>query len=162
MTTGCGNHKISNDNLTIHNYKKLEVDDSKDEEEIWQALLGNCSKFKCSDEELENLVEQLETQYSYVAYYEGKDAAQFIEELHGMTTEELAKQQLMKREAVHLIAEKEGLILNDEEYQQAVKCAAEENGLKSPEDYESLFEEGELYQKFLEERVLNFLIEHIQ
>lgn len=156
---GCGRKKISNDLITINNYKNLKVEDSTDEEKVWQVLLANCTVEEYPQEELKARIEELETQYSYVAYYDGKEASELIEEKHGMTSEELAKQQLMKEYAIALIAEEENLNLTDEEYEEKLIKVAQENGFENPEEYESLFDEDELRASFLEERVLKLFIE---
>lgn len=163
ILAGCSG-EISDEKITIGQYKGLEVDEEAEdfESDVWNALLENCTVEKYPEEELSSLIEELEQQYSYVAYYDGKDASELIEELHGMTTEELAKEQLKKEYAIRLIAEKEDLNLSSEEYEEKLAEEAESNGMEDSKEYESMFGQEELKKMFLEERVLNFLIENLK
>lgn len=107
-------------------------------------------------------MEELETQYSYAAYYSERTASELIEDIHGMTKEELAKELLKKKYAVELIAEEEDLVLTQEQYQEKLAESAAANGMEDPAEYENLFGYEELSARFLEERVLDFLIEHLK
>lgn len=172
VLVGCGSKKISNDIVSISQYIGLDVSAPAEENdsqavsefatEIWEALLANCTVEEYPQEELKNLIEELETQYSYVAYYDNKSASELIEEIHGMTVEELAKEQLKKKYAVELIAEEEDLKLSTEEYNKALKERATSNGIDDAKEYENMFGYEELYEKFLEERVIEFLISNLK
>ena len=159
---GCG--KISDERITISGYKGLKVEKKAEdfESDVWKALLESCTVDKYPEEELNGLIEELEQQYSYVAYYEGQTASELIEERHGMTTEELAKEQLKKEYAIELIAETEDLTLSSKEYEEQLAKEAEANGLSNAEEYESMFGQEELMKMFLEERVLSFLVENLK
>ncbi|MBQ8803077.1 MAG: hypothetical protein IJZ53_05560 [Tyzzerella sp.] len=160
-TVGCGSGRIFNEKIVISSYKELEIGSDSDdiEAEVWKTLLENCVVEEYPQEELDALREELETQYGYAAYYKGMTASELIEEKHGMTVVELAKEQLRKEYAIDLIAEKEGLTLSQEEYEQRLAEKAEESGIAEPKEYESMFGQGELEQMFLEERVFDFLME---
>lgn len=187
---GCGNKKISNDMISINQYVGLEVSkpaeenaeqvdetveenaeqvDKKDDEQtvkefesnVWKELLANCTVVEYPTEELENLMKELELQYSYVIREDGKTSSELIEEIHGMTVEELAKEQLKKKYAVALIAEEEGLTLTDSEYETELAKLAEASGISSAE-YENMFGYEKLYEKFQEDRVMEFLKENLQ
>lgn len=166
---GCG-QKISNEVISIEQYKGLKVEKTSDEddyasalefkENIWESLLDECTFLELPQEELEQRIEKLKKEYSYVvAGYE--DSTQLIKAVHGMTVEEFAEQQLKKEYAIRLIAKEEELELSEEEYQQALTKIAKENGMTS-EEYEHLLGYDEQYQIFLEERVLEFLKEHLK
>ena len=169
---GCSGGKVSNDVLEIKQYKDIQVEipsnleDTEEvaqyEDKIWQELMKQCEVKTFPQEELDALVQELQTQYSYASYYDGMTADELIEEVHGMTAIELAKEQLTKRYAVELIAKEEGLELSDAEYQTELKKRAESGGIDSPKEYESMFGYDELYQIFLEERVMEFLKNNIK
>lgn len=169
MFTGCGK-AISNDMIAIKQYKKLEVSRPKDEnnysenvafkDNIWKALIEQCTLKEYPNEEMEQLTEQLRLEYSYVVT-EHSNPEELIEEIHGMTVEKLAEQELKKRYAIQLIAEKEGLTLTDKEYQKELEKDAKTNGMTSDE-YESLLGRNKQYQMYLEERVLGYLKEHLK
>ena len=168
---GCGS-KISNDIISISKYKGLDVerpenediteDVSGFEDNVWKALLTQCAVKEYPQEERNALMEELETQYSYAAYYSERTASELIEDIHGMTKEELAKELLKKKYAVELIAEEEDLVLTQEQYQEKLAESAAANGMEDPAEYENLFGYEELSARFLEERVLDFLIEHLK
>ena len=167
----CGNKKISNDRISIDQYVGLEVnaplneDDaqivSEYEKDIWDKLLANCTVKEYPEDELENLIHELNVQYSYVVREDGSTSSELIQKIHGMTAEELAKEQLKKKFAVELIGEKEGLILTDSEYETELAKRAEDNGIGSAE-YENMFGYEKLHERFQEERVMDFLKEHLR
>lgn len=155
--SGCKQRVISDERIEIKDYKHLKIEEHTDNEQIWQVLLEQCEVKEYPKEEVELLAAELEKQYSYTATPQGKTASELIEEMHGMTSEELAKQQLKKRYAIHLLAKEEGLELTCEEYQKELEVQAQKNGFTTTEEYEVIFSSEELKQRFLEERVLQFL-----
>lgn len=172
LIAGCGKQTvadeqtISNAIISIRQYKGLEVEESQDgeilEEYVWDALLKNCTVKEYPNEELTELIGNLEKEYSYVAYYQDKTAEELIEEIHGVTAEELAKEQLKKKYAVALIAEKENLTLTTEEYQKELEKRSTANGIESASEYENMFGKTELVEDILEERVLEVLMEYMK
>ena len=82
--------------------------------------------------------------------------------VESMTTEELAKEQLKKKYAVQLIAEEEKLNLTQEEYEYRLAKRAEENRIADAQAYESMFGYDKLSEIFLEERVMEFLIDNLE
>lgn len=167
---GCENKKISNDIISINQYVGLEVNEPPDEDDaqivsefekdIWDELLANCTVKAYPKEELENLIHELKVQYSYVIHDDGSTSSELIRKIHGMTVEELAKEQLKKKYAVELIAEKEGLTLTNLEYKTELAKRAKDNGISSTE-YENMFGYEKLYEEFQEERVMAFLKENL-
>lgn len=163
---------ISNDFITINQYMDLEVtipvdedneqDVKKFESKIWETLLDNCIVKEFQQEELESLIQEIETQYSYVTYFGNKNVSDLIEEIHGMTVEELAKEQLKKKYAIELIAENEDLLLSDKEYNKELAKRARENEVEDVQEYENMFGREQLYSTFLEERVLEFLKDNLK
>lgn len=163
LLAGCGNKEIANDVITISRYKGLEVKEQDNpeilEENVWDALLAECTVNEYPTEDLANRMEELRTEYGYVAYYKGKTAEELIKEKTGLSAEELAKEQLKKEYAVGLIAEAEELTLDSDEYEQQLKTAA---GDMDPTEYEAMFGQEELMKQFQEEQVLEFLIENLK
>ena len=164
---GCGGKGISDETIVIHQYKGLKVAENADvsvseyEDAIWGALLSNCEIAEYPQAELESLMEEIETQYQYVAYYKDKTPTQLVEEIHGMSVEDFAKQQLMKKYAVLLIAENEGLDMTSKEYEDEIEKRANDNMIDVA-TYESMFGEEELKRILLEERVLQFLKDNLK
>lgn len=163
LCAGCGNKKISNDTFTIQKYKGLEVAKESDgevkEDKVWEALLEECTIEEFPADDVTNLVEQLQTEYGYVAYYKGMTADELIKEKTGMTAEELAKEQLRKEYAIQLIAKEEDLTIDEEEYDKLLKKAA---GDTDSSEYESMFGKETLMKQFQEEKVLDFLMENLK
>ncbi len=155
---GCKKNVISDDQIAVLDYKHLEIADNANEEEIWQMLIDNCELKDYSQEEVELLAAELEKQYSYTAIPQGKTSLELIEDLHGMTPKELAIWQLKKQYVIRLIAKEEGLELTSKEYQKELEVQAQKNGFATAEEYEEIFSKKELKQRFLEERVLHFLV----
>lgn len=172
ILVGCKGEEISNEFIIINQYIGLEVtmptdenneqDNEKFEREIWEAVLDNCIVIEFQQGELESLIQEIETQYSYVTYFEDKNVSDLIEELHGMTVEEFAKEELKKRYAIELIAENENLLLSDKDYNRELEKRARENEVEDVQQYENMFGREQLYRTFLEERVLEFIKENLK
>lgn len=162
ISSGCSNGAVSNEIITISSYKGLEVKQPVEEENVWNALLDNCTVAQYPQKELETLISQLETEYSYAAYYQNKTASDLIEEIHGMTMEEFAKEQLKKTYAIALIAEKEGLNVTLQEYEEELEKLAESAGFSEPQEYESMYGQEEVMANILEERVLKVLVKKLK
>ena len=172
ILVGCKGEEISNEFIIINQYIGLEVtmptdenneqDNEKFEREIWEAVLDNCIVIEFQQGELESLIQEIETQYSYVTYFEDKNVSDLIEELHGMTVEEFAKEELKKRYAIELIAENENLLLSDKDYNKELEKRARENEVEDVQQYENMFGREQLYRTFLEERVLEFLKDNLK
>lgn len=163
LCAGCGKKEISNDTITIQKYKELEVAEASDgevtEDMVWGALLEECTVEEFPADDVTSLVEQLQTEYGYAAYYKGMTAEGLIKEKTGMTAEELAKEQLRKEYAIQLIAEEEDLLIDAEEYEKLLKEAA---GDTDSSEYESMFGKETLMKQFQEEKVLDFLMESVK
>lgn len=159
---GCSK-KIANDEISIQKYKGLEVAEESggeiSEEKVWEALMAECTVDEFPEDEVTELIEQLQTEYGYAAYYKGMTAEELIKEKTGKTAEELAKEQLRREYAIRLIAEKEDLTVDDEEYEKLLKEAA---GDTDSSEYESMFGKETLMGQFLEKKVLDFLIENLK
>lgn len=110
---GCNDKSISNDTITISQYKGLEVEADKNDddfkEQVFDALLDNCEVKEFPEEELSERIEQLTIEYGYVAYYKNITPEELILEKEGLSVEELAKKELTKEYAFALIAETEGM-----------------------------------------------------
>ena len=167
LLSGCGGKGISDETIVIRQYKGLRVAENDNmsvhefEDAIWKALLRNCEIAEYPQTELEALIVELETQYQYVAYYQDKTSSQLVEKIHGMTIEEFAKQQLMKKYAVLLIAKNEGLDISAKEYEDEIVKRANENQIDVA-TYKNMFSEEELKRTLLEDRVLQFLKDNLQ
>lgn len=155
---GCKKNVISDNQIAVLDYKHLEIADNANEEQIWQMLIDNCELKDYSQEDVELLAAELEKQYSYTAIPQGKTSSELIEDMHGMSPKELAIWQLKKQYAIQLIAKEEGLELTSKEYQRELEVQAQKNGFATAEEYEKIFSKKELKQRFLEERVLQFLV----
>lgn len=163
LVTACG-RELSDGHIRISSYKNLSIDGTGStgemEENVWDALISNCTVISLPEEALSAETEKLETQYGYVTYMSDRTAGELIEELYGMSPRELAEKRLIKAYAVALIAEKEGLTLSEEEYRELLDTRAAEKGVESGEAYEKMFGSEELRETFLRERVMEFLIDH--
>ena len=155
---GCG-REISNEVINIQKYKGLVVEDVTDSDSVWQALLEHCTVEEYPKEELEMLKEELDIQYGYIA---NKTAEQVIRENYDMTLDDFAKEQFKKQYAITLIAEKEGLLVDDKAYEEELKKRAESNGFTDAQEYEDMYGKEELSTMMLEERVLEFLIDNVK
>lgn len=132
------------------------------ENAVYAAFLSNCEMKEYPEEELEKWITITEDSYSMYASYYGMETDEFLQMYYGTTCEKLAKEQLLFKYAAELVAEKEGLTLSLEEYEQKATEAATNFGYDSLETYEAAYEEyyGEGYLKsyILQEVVMEWLV----
>lgn len=165
ILSGCSDDSISNEKIIIHQYKQLNINkekmikESEYEKVIWEALVSQTTLKKIVEDDLEAKKENLATEYGALSYYKGLTAEEYILQKTGMSMDELARWQLTKKYAIELIVEKEKLNIDSDEYK---KLLEKEAGDMDVKEYEALYNEGELMEKFLEERVLNFLIKYVE
>lgn len=165
ILSGCSDDSISNEKIIIHQYKQLNINkekmikESEYEKVIWEALVSQTTLKKIVEDDLEAKKENLATEYGALSYYKGLTAEEYILQKTGMSMDKLARWQLTKKYAIELIVEKEKLNIDSDEYK---KLLEKEAGDMDVKEYEALYNEGELMEKFLEERVLNFLIKYVE
>ena len=100
--------------------------------------------------------------YSAMSYGLTIDAA--IYSSYGKTVEEVVKEQVAQEMAVEYVAEKEGLAVSDEEYNEQVSKMATAYGetdlTQFVSDFEMVYGEGYIKRMMLQEKVGAFLVKH--
>lgn len=133
-------------------------------EAVLQKLVLNCKMKKYPEAELITTTARFVYQESYGAIMSGKNVEQYILDTYGVTVEVKVKEMLMQSMAVKLIADKEGIKVSLEQYEKAVQELAAEYGYSDynsfVESYESIYGQGYIQDKILEEKVADFLIEN--
>jgi trigger factor len=81
-------------------------------------------------------------------------------EASGVSVEEVAKEALKQDLAIELIAEKEKLTLDKDEYKAKLKEYTTTNGFESAEQCEEAYGKEELEKTFLRDKVADFLLEN--
>ena len=101
---------------------------------------------------------------SYIGVVKLKDAKTYLKEYYGVTCEDLAKEQVCFANATSLVAEEEDITLSLEEYDELLAAQSANFGYESPEDYEAAYEEaygeGSLKEYFLQEKVVQWLVDN--
>ena len=139
------------------NYDKSAKDTQK--QQALTALLEKCVVDKYPEEKLDKLKKELDEYVSYVAAQYGMEKDAYLE-ASGVSAEEVAKQALKEQLAIELIAEKEKLTLDKDEYKATLKEYAKTNGFENAEQCEEAFGKEELQKMFLRDKVAEFLIEN--
>lgn len=137
-----------------------ETAKSQLEQNVWNALIENCVIKEYPEDELEEMLTSVESQYSYVASYYGMEVSALIEAIYGITAEEMAQNLLKQQYAVALIAEKEGLTLTVQDYEDELAEYAAQYGYDDPAEFEEMVGHEELEKMFLQDRVGEWLIEN--
>lgn len=140
-----------------------ETAESEYQSNVLYAVIENCTIEEYPEDELAETISTIESEYSWVTYY-GLDVASYFETYYGVTVEEVAKERLCWEYAVELIAEKEGITVTLEEYEEKLAEIAESYGYESAEEYETAYEEaygeGSLKDALLQEIVCEWLVEN--
>lgn len=159
---------------TVEEYKEIVKNDlevsnastaeAEYENAVYVAFLNNCEMKEYPEDELEKWIGFMEDSYSMYAMYYGVDTDTFLQTYYGTTCEALAKEQILFKYATELVAEKEGMTLTLEEYENKIAEDAVNYGYESAEAYESAYDEyyGEGYLKnfILQEKVMDWLVEN--
>ena len=165
---------LNGEEITVEEYKAqvkadLEVSNEETavadyENSVYLAFLDNCEMKEYPEEELEQWKQIMEDSYGMYASYYGVETDEFLQMYYGTTVEQLAKEQILFKYAVELVAEEEGMTLSLEDYEKAVEEQAIEFGYESAEEYEAAYNEyyGEDYLKsyILQEKVMSWLVDN--
>ncbi len=165
---------LMGEDITVEEYKAqvkedLEVSNEETavadyENAVYRAFLENCKMKEYPEDELEQWKQVMEDSYSMYASYYGMETDEFLQAYYGTTAEELAKEQILFKYAVELVAEEQGMTLSLEDYEKAIEEQAIEFGYESAEEYEKAYNEyyGEGYLKnyILQEKVMSWLVEN--
>lgn len=137
-----------------------QTEESLFEQNVWNALIENCEFKEYPEEEIEEGIAELESQYSYYASLCGIEVSELIEAMYGITTEEMAQNLLKQEYAVALIAEEEGLTLTVQDYEDELAEYATQYGYDDPAEFEELIGHEELEKMILQNRVGEWLVEN--
>lgn len=162
--------QLSSTATTVEEYKKQEKENlqaSNDEsvksqlsQYVWQALIENCEVEEFPKEDMTEMLATIESQYSYIASVYGMEVSDLIQAQYGITQEKMAQNLLVQRYAIDLIAEKEGLILSVEEYEEGLAEYALQYGYDDPAEFEEVVGHDELERMIVQNRVGEWLIEN--
>ncbi len=131
---------------------------------VYSAFIKNCTLKDYAEEDLESWIQIMEDNYGAYAAYQGMETDEFLKQYYGVTCEDLAKEQLCFAYAAELVAEKEGITITLEEYDELLATQSANFGYESAEDYEKAYEEsygeGSLKDYFLQEKVVQWLVDN--
>lgn len=131
---------------------------------VYSEFVKQCEMKSYPEDELNTWIEIMENEYSLYAAYQGMETDEFLTEYYGVTCEDLAKEQVCFANAVELVAEEEGITLSLEEYDELLATQSANFGYESGEDYEAAYEEaygeGSLREYFLQEKVVQWLVDN--
>lgn len=154
---------------TIEEYKKetraylelsnAETAQSELEQKVWQALIENCVIEEYPEDMMKAQLASIEEQYSMVASMYGMELDEFLKEVYGITSEEMAHNLIKQQLAVKLIAEKEKLTFTLEDYEAGLADYAMQYGYDDPEEFEETVGEEVIRNMLLQKQVGNWLME---
>lgn len=108
-----------------------KISEAKQEEQynLLQGVIDTSSFNELPQEYKEDQIHKLKDKFDYQCGLAGITTEEYIEQVYGMTIEELAENYLHQRMAIEAIAQKEGIGYTDESYEAEIKKKAEEQGL---------------------------------
>ena len=156
--------------------KELEENNEKTasaqlESEAWEKVVRNTKVILLPEDEVKKEVDSFYSTYqSYAESYE-MEFSEFLETYMSTTEEDFASQvqdaaeeNVKQRLIVNAIAEKEGIELTDEKFEEKIKELAEEYGFASKEDfftaYNGQVDEAQMKEYFLQEEVIKWVADH--
>ncbi len=182
-------NKLNPKAKTVDEYKALvkadlEASNKQTAEQTMKDSLASLlyeqsSATKYPEDRLEDMVDNVEE--SYTNYFEyavsqygmtldsylqqtGSTLADMMKSMTGETFEDVAKRQLCYEMAIELVAEVEGIEIEDKEYEEFLEQKAEEESLKDGAEFEKKYEENfgkDSCRAFcLQEKVTEFLWEN--
>ena len=135
---------------------------------IWDDYVESCTVVSYDQDEVDSYVAVIESYYEsqYQSYY-GVDidtylaAAGVDEEEWNEANIETAQENLKEKMVYYAIAEAEGLVPSQEEYEEEAQLYVDANGLDSLEDLEEAYTKDEVVYAIITERVQEFLAENV-
>lgn len=147
------------ENLQLSNDQSAE---SQFSQNVWQALIENCELKDYAQEDMDATLASIESQYSMAASYYGMDVDAVVQQIHGITVDEMAKNLLKQKYAVELIAEKEGIKVTAEEYDTELAAYAIQYGYSDPAEFEQQVGHDTLEKMMIQQKVGEWLIENCE
>jgi trigger factor len=131
------------------------------------SLFLENSEFDIQDSDVELYIDEMMSEYQTYATYYGMELEEFLESYVGTTEDELRE---MMRETAefrvkmtlsfHEIAEKEGITITDDEYQDELNSLAEEYDYESAEAVEEAYSEAMIREQMIQEKVIDLIVEN--
>ncbi len=127
---------------------------------VWEALVDHCEVKKYPEGKVDEQQKNIEQQYSYYAQMYGMELDQFFKQMFGMSSKEMARNTVIQQLAISLIAEKEGLTVDDKEYEDDVKEFAAQYGYEDVKEFEKAYGKDIVREALMQEKVGKFLVDN--
>ena len=137
--------------------------ESAREQSIWTALIENCEVKEYPADLYNEIEENINSQFSYIASMYGQTVEDIVKSYYGISLDEMIKNLATQQMAVELIAKKEKLNVTDKEYEKEATKLAEEYGYETLEELESAAGENgkeTIKDTLVQQRVADFLVKH--
>lgn len=133
---------------------------------LWEEVVANCEIKEYPEEDIQKIIDDMEDWYTEYATYYGYDNLDDFITANNSTREEFdenaeksAKEEVASRLVAEAIAEKEDLVLTDEEYDEGVKKYTKEYGYSSEDEFIEEAGEESIRVELQREKVQNWLLE---
>lgn len=165
---------LTGEETTVEEYRKiikenLEAANAENavaeyENNVYMEFLKNCSIDKYPEDEVKSVSEDITASYGMLASMYGMETEEFVKEFFNLTIEEMAKEQVLYRNALLKVAELEKIELTDKDYEEKTASLAEEYGYENADDYIKDYEEqrgeGSLRTSLLQDKVMEWIIDN--
>lgn len=134
---------------------------------VWNAVLDKVQVKELPQDRVDANVEMITKQYQEYADSMGVTLEDMLEEYYQMTLEDFNKEvkagaedNILQEVVSQMIAEKEGLVPSEDEYQQAIEEMAEEYGYRNVESLKEVADEETLKNMILQDIVVKWLTQY--
>lgn len=163
--------ELSEESKTVDEFKKevkkdleksnKQTAESRLKQNVWGEVVKNCTVEKFPEDKKKELMDSLSSQYGSIASMYGvQDVDQFVQQMFGVSIEQMAKETITQEYAVELIAKNEKLTVSDEDYKKNLKVYAERFGYPDTKSLEEAVGKKDLKKAMLQEKVTNLLVDN--
>lgn len=137
--------------------------DENVEYDLIESLLNSC-EFDIQETDIDLYTDQMLSEYETYASIYGTDLGTFLENYMGTTEEGLREMfhdtaafRVQMTLVFHEIAEKEGLEITEEEYQEMLSSLAEEYGYENTGDVEAIYSREMIEEQLIQEKAIELI-----
>lgn len=139
-----------------------EADDNV-QYDLIESFLNSC-EFDIQEADVELYTDELMSEYETYAAMYGTDLSTFLESYMGTTEEGLrdmlhdsAEFRVKMTLAFHEIAEKEGMEVTEEEYQEMLNSLADDYGYEEPSEVEAVYSREMIEEQLIQEKAIDLI-----
>ena len=131
-----------------------------------EKFLSGC-EFEIQDSDVEAYIDEMMSEYETYATMYGMELSEFLDQALGMTAEQLrenfretANFRVQMTLAFHQVAEEEGIMVSEEEYQEQLQTVADQYGYEDPAEVEAVYNRDMMEEQMIQDKVISLIVEN--